>query len=422
LKYIDSNGLKDILNYDRRDLITINLFWIGFVVYTASWTLSASKQANYIICQMFQLLGMAIFIPACIQLVKFEFDNIYQQVIFVLLLIWSSLIFVRGIFDIESFTRLKEIIFNPWFGGFLYFVPVVMLFPKKLILYKKIFDVIVILSVFYILYDIIFISDLMEPDGQNERSRDIVEYFSKTLSFPVIFILLTYIYHSKQRNFFALFVLLLTIFFSMVRARRGMLSMAVGPMAFVYIFFLLDNNIKLIQKIISLGLVLVVIIGLIYAFNNDSIEMFSLLEERGTDDTRSGVEKNFIDSMEGMDWMIGRGMLGEYYSPTIDVGNYRGTIETDYLNIILKGGYIQLVLLLLILIPAMINGIFRSKNTLSRVAGLWIFVWLLSTYPATVQVFTLYYILVWISVGICYSKTIRNMPEKTLLLSFKLMR
>jgi len=169
-------------------------------------------------------------------------------------------------------------------------------------------------------------------------------------------------------------------------------------------------------------LVLVVIIGLIYAFNNDSIEMFSLLEERGTDDTRSGVEKNFIDSMEGMDWMIGRGMLGEYYSPTIDVGNYRGTIETDYLNIILKGGYIQLVLLLLILIPAMINGIFRSKNTLSRVAGLWIFVWLLSTYPATVQVFTLYYILVWISVGICYSKTIRNMPEKTLLLSFKLMR
>lgn len=419
---IKSKSLEDILNYDRRDLIYINLFWIGFVIYTASWTLSASKQANYIICQMLQLVGMAIFIPACVQLVRFKFDNAYQKVIFVLLLIWSILIFVRGLFDIESFTTLKETLFNPWFGGFLYFVPIVMLFPKKLILYKKIFDVAVILAVFYILYDIVYIADLMEPDGENERSRDIVEYFSKTLSFPIIFILLTYVYHSKKRNFFALFVLLLTIFFSMVRARRGMLAMAVGPMVFVYVFFLLDRNIKLIQKVLSLIVVFVAVIGVIYMFNNDSIEIFSLLEDRGIDDTRSGVEKNFKDSMEGIDWVIGRGMLGEYYSPTIDVGNYRGTIETDYLNMILKGGYIQLVLLLLILIPAMINGIFRSKNTLSKAAGLWIFVWLLSTYPATVQVFTLYYILVWISVGICYSKAIRDMPEETILLSFKLMR
>src|SRR5690554_2898902 len=179
---------------------------------------------------------MMIFIPACIQLIKFRFDNEYQKIIFALLFAWSISIFIRGIFDIDSFDVLKATLFNPWFGGFLYFVPIVMLFPKKLIFYKKIFDTIIILAFFYILYDFIYISDLMEPDGENERSREIVEYFSKTLSFPIIFILLTYVYHSRSRNLYALFVLLLTIFFSMVRARRGMLIMSVGPLIFAYIF------------------------------------------------------------------------------------------------------------------------------------------------------------------------------------------
>jgi len=180
----------------------------------------------------------------------------------------------------------------------------------------------------------------------------------------------------------------------------------------------MDKNIKSVNKALSLVAVSAIISGIIYVFTNGNVEIFDLLTERGTDDTRSGVENNFYKSMKGVDWIIGRGMLGEYYSPTLDF-NYRGTIETDYLNIILKGGYIQLGLILLILIPAIINGVFRSKNTLSKVAGIWIFIWILSTYPATVQVFTLYYVLVWISVGICYSPTIRNIPEEKLILYFK---
>jgi len=123
-----------------------------------------------------------------------------------------------------------------------------------------------------------------------------------------------------------------------------------------------------------------------------------------------------------MDWVIGRGMRGEYYSPTMEDGNFRGTIETDYLNMILKGGLINLVLLLMILVPAIFNGIFRSKNTLSKAAGLWIFIWLLNTYPSTVQVFSLYYMLVWICAGICYSTTIRNIPEKFLITYFQSLR
>jgi hypothetical protein len=48
---------------------------------------------------------------------------------------------------------------------------------------------------------------------------------------------------------------------------------------------------------------------------------------------------------------------------------------------------------------------------LSKAAGIWIFLWICYLYPARVSTFTLHYILVWVSVGICYSKTIRNKSE-----------
>ena len=409
-----------VFYYDRSELIFLNLFWIGFILYVAGWTLSTTKQVNFVLCQLVQMFGMVLLIPSWAKLVKLKFDNEYQKIIFILLLTWSISIFIRGLFDIESLNDVKGVLFNPWFGGLFYFAPLVMLFPKKLIYYKKIFDVVIILAVIYILYDLRFISNLMEPDGENELSRDIVEYFSKTLGFPVIFILLTYVYHTRPRVLFSAIVFLVIIFFSMVRARRGMLAMAIGPLAIVYLLYMINSRRKVLAGVISLSVITLIISGFfLYIYTNESIEIFDLLEERGTGDTRSGVERNFYNSMEGIDWVIGRGMLGEYYSPSIAGSNYRGTIETDFLNMILKGGYINVILLLLILVPAMINGIFRSKNTLAKASGFWILYWMLSTYPATVQVFTLYYLLVWFAVGICYSSTMRNMPESALKVYFQ---
>ena len=87
-------------------------------------------------------------------------------------------------------------------------------------------------------------------------------------------------------------------------------------------------------------------------------------------------------------------------------------IETDYLYIILKGGIISLGLLLLILIPAIVKGLFYSRNLLSKASAIWILLWVIELYPANVNSFSLNHILVWLAVGICYSREIRNMPEK----------
>jgi hypothetical protein len=118
--------------------------------------------------------------------------------------------------------------------------------------------------------------------------------------------------------------------------------------------------------------------------------------------------------MKSTDWIIGRGINGQYYCPHFDpnsLTDYRPIIETDYLNIILKGGIISISLFLLITLPAAVKGIFYSNNNLSKAAGFWILIWLMNLYPTTVVAFNLNYLLFWIAVGICYNKKIRSIPE-----------
>ena len=78
-----------------------------------------------------------------------------------------------------------------------------------------------------------------------------------------------------------------------------------------------------------------------------------------------------------------------------------------------------MALFLLIAVPAMFKGLFKSKNLLSKAAGLWILFALLSMYPTPVNSFSMQYVLVWIAIGICYSKDLRYLPEEILVRYFK---
>jgi hypothetical protein len=162
-----------------------------------------------------------------------------------------------------------------------------------------------------------------------------------------------------------------------------------------------------------------ILIGIVYTihlYKPAENRIFAYVMERGNDDTRTGVELYFYADMKIKDWIIGRGINGEYFCPDIEeqqVTNYRNVIETGYLQVILKGGLISLGLLLLIALPAFIKGLFFSKNIFSKAAAIWIFWVLISMYPAVVNSFTLRYLLFWIAIGICYSENIRNMSDNS---------
>jgi hypothetical protein len=412
---IEYHGTVIDSGFNKTTSRLLNFFWAGFVIYSAGFALSTTDSVSYILCQILEILGILIFFPSAVMLIHFKIDNKWLKAIFILYCLWLLSVILRGfVFD---YTIIKLLLFNAEHGIFLYFVPLILLFPGDIIYLKKIFRVIIILGIIFIIYDAAFLNNLMDLSYRNYNTKFTFEYFTKILSVPCGFILLTYSYHSRRMNLLALFVIVIAVAFALIRARRALIFISISPLVFAYILYIYGGRMKIL--IIFLSIIIgsfLFYLGLsIYSENKSGT--FALITNRFTADTRSRVEEDFYRDMNTGDWIIGKGIFGEYYSPGLDEGNYisiyRSMIETNYLNIILKGGIVSLGLLLLITIPAMIKGIFHSENILSKAAGIWIFLWLLSLYPATVNTFSLNHILVWISVGICYSADIRNMPESS---------
>ena len=398
--------------YRERELV--NVMWMGFILYTLSYTLSTTSYVNIIICQVLQIIGLLIFIPSFLPLLKLRIDNTYLRVLFTLYLIWIAFIVFRGF--PSNYDQIKFMIFDAWFGGILYLSPLFLLLPHKLFYIKKLFQAIIVLAVGFLFYNIFFLKDLLSQ-GENLSGLIIVEYFSKTLAVPAFFLLMSYRYHSDRTKLFLILILLVTVFFALVRARRGILFMCGLAALFAYLLYLSQTRNKyfiVILTIIGGGTLL--ILGLEF-FTSNQIDIFDYITDRGLEDTRSTVELCFYQDLNFKDWIMGKGMVGEYFCPGIDpddMTGYRRTIETDYLQMVLKGGLVSVIIFLLITIPAMLKGFFFSKNLLSKAAACWIIWVLFNMYPATVNTFTLQYILLWIAVAICYSPSIRNMAEEDL--------
>lgn len=147
--------------------------------------------------------------------------------------------------------------------------------------------------------------------------------------------------------------------------------------------------------------------------------MFDNLQQRGDDDTRTGVELAMKADMNPVQWVFGKGLGGTYYCPLViddpnNLSMQRRVIETGYLQIILNGGIIYLILLGMILFPAVYKGLFKSRNTFTKGAAIFIVLWIFYQYPRIVTGFNMYYVEIWISAGICLSGKIRNMTDNAI--------
>ena len=401
------------IHLSRAKQKNLNLFWMGLILYTLSYSLAATLVYIKITqLQALQFIGVAMFVYAAINLLKFKIQNAYLKAVYIMLCLWSVGVMMRGItFD---FAYLKELIFDAGGGIFIYLVPLFLLFPQNFAFYRKLFWVLLVFSVFHLLFTMIFYKDIFNPDRKSGLSQSIVENFTG-MGFSISFLLLTYLYHEPKKRIFALGMLALSLLCVVYRARRGWIFIHVTTLLSILMIYLI------VSKKTVMVIYLAVIMGLggyfyfTSLYNQSNFGVFNFLVERGNEDTRTGVEVLFYEDMRPMDWAIGRGIRGEYYCPNIDaldLRGYRTFIETGYLQIILKGGIISLVLLLLIVIPAFILGLFKSNNIFSKAFGMWILLWVIYLYPTVGNSFSMQYIIVWIGVGVCFSPKIRNLSDE----------
>ena len=146
-----------------------------------------------------------------------------------------------------------------------------------------------------------------------------------------------------------------------------------------------------------------------YIYDSIADTFLETILERGFEDTRTGVEESFYKDVIGFDALIGRGWYGVYYEPIF--GSYRREMETGFLVLVLRGGWIYLALYLSVLFYSAYLGLFHSKNLMAKSFAAIILLHIIELYPHGWPSFSLYYMSIWIGVYFCMFKPYRLMTD-----------
>lgn len=135
-----------------------------------------------------------------------------------------------------------------------------------------------------------------------------------------------------------------------------------------------------------------------------------------TVDTRSFLFTELFSDMKDSDYILGRGYLGTYYSPYFkewqgDTGDSfnRFTVEVGFLNIILKGGIILLIINILVFFKSIYIGFMNYKpNTFKFLISLWLFIEFAMLSIENMPSFGVHFFFIWILIGILNNQIKNN--------------
>jgi len=135
-------------------------------------------------------------------------------------------------------------------------------------------------------------------------------------------------------------------------------------------------------------------------------------------DTRKGLYADFLDDLKN-EWLIGKGGAGKYstpnFAPRYEEFGGRNIIEIGFLQIILRGGFLYLILFLSIAVYAIYLGLKVSNNSFTKILSLLILGHLLLMLSARIPAIDGNWFLLWIMIGACLSNKIRILDDNRIL-------
>ncbi len=226
---------------------------------------------------------------------------------------------------------------------------------------------------------------------------------------PATILIFLFKYISWRKWMFFLVTYLCNIFMLIYMARRGSLVLFCAHLLLVWWLYIShEKSVSKLKLILFLGLAIILGYSI---FVNYSDSLFSLLLERGTIDTRNIVEQSFYSDFNTLsDFIFGRGWFGEYYE--IALGTYRPYIETGFLAVLLRGGFLLLIPYVILMLIGAFNGYFRSRNILCKSLGLLLFMNVVSLYPFGWPEFNFNFFIFWVGIFICNKKYYRNLSDR----------
>jgi len=353
--------------------------------------------------------GILLSIYAYKNFYRFKNIPLYFKFLFLLLFIWSLFTIFRSVNSnlrdlITLFTHYRV-------GGWDWVSPLAVFFGFSVINWFKIFP----LLVKFLLFGILF-SFLSIVTGLNLTA------FTLLSVFPVL--LLTYSYHSTiVKRIVVISIFVYAFYGFVILSNRSSVAILILMLSFFLFEYLRGSNNNGYKKIFIF--ISFLLFSVFVSIQANSMYNRIANDKELTTDTRTFLAIEMFNDMSENELLIGRGALGQYYSPYFAIlkregvkggdSPIRSTNEIGYLHMILKGGYIMMALYLLILVPAAYLGIVKSKNLLARMSGYIILSFIIMFVLIYPPEYRIDFIILWMAVGTAITKSIREMSDKDLL-------
>jgi len=396
------------LNKEGKFLRVIILF--ALVNSSVFIAIGGSGIPRLIAILLMNLSGLLLLFTFANNLKRFKKANVglYFKFLFLLLVLWSLFTVFRS-FNFQA-KRLISL-FGHYLMGWAWLTPLAVIFgfnilnwPRLFNFFGKILLAASIVGLFCFFYPILYNFGLLESFA----------------FLPIL--LLTFFFQSKKIKWVILFSILVYMLITFIVSQRVNVLFLALIIIFTFIQFLTLSEIKPTIKIFSIALLSIaslVVLSKFDAYTNRITQNDEL-----TTDTRTFLFEELFQDLTYSELWLGRGAMGTYYSPHFDYTTQHGlegdsetrsVNEVGYLEMILKGGYVMMILYILILLPAAFLGIFKSKNIISKMCGYFILayliVWGISYYP----VYSAEYILLWMAAGTAISGENRRLTNKQVL-------
>jgi hypothetical protein len=335
---------------------------------------------------------------------KYSLNITYILIYYGIFLIFRTLFYDdnKAIFG-NVFTTLFG---NTQVGAMVFLLPFFIFFTvRRQIIWelKNILFLILIISIPISLYNIIV---------RNVESFNFV-IFLQCISFLYIFAP----YLSKTKKYVILIAtILLLLVLILISERAVFLSLLSGILSYCLISFVKSKRVLIIiaSAVIFISIA-ILSFGLYY-----KISVFEVLPQLFSDksddlamDSRTFLYLELSDDLDrNNSWVFGKGILGSYYSLTMEMAAVNGYnvdsknrigIETGFLQYILKGGLLYLILYMIIMIIAIFRALKFANNDFLKIVAFMLvgrfFISTISEYPA----FDLKNIIFWILMGLCLS-------------------
>lgn len=311
------------------------------------------------------------------------------------------------------------------FGERYFFLPFLIPIIFILIRYQASFFKTLLRYSYNLLYFGVIIELIILSFFTNETyyARGMTAMFTFSIA-TFLLVQVSHLLNNKMAERMAYIYLLLFALIAAIWGRRGE---TLEPIFFILSAFFIKTQSKSIGQKSRYSMILIGVLFSLSAYlivinNKEKLYIF----ERGFsidsfEHSRGETIVNFWSQFgsESNDWLIGRGLNGEFRKFSFGDNQMSRSIEIGYFNILLKGGLLYLIPMMYLFFRAFYLGLFKSNNDLSKGLAmiiLWQMIYMVSFGMAN---YSPYYIIVWIAVGANFDSELRKISNQDLKLLFK---